>query len=62
MTVIERVKRVESEARGIWAQCGVRSADRVFLDDLRRKNPAQLTLAQEAWLTDIEHRVFGEAA
>lgn len=60
MTIIERIKRIEAEARGVWAQCGVKSSDREFLDGLRRRPPSSLTSRQEAWLADIERRVFGD--
>jgi len=60
MTPAERVKRIEDEASGVYAQYGVTMRDREFLAGAKRRS--SLSDTQEKWLRDIETRVFGEEA
>jgi len=60
MTPKQRVERVEKECEGVYAQCGVNMRDREFMASMRRRET--LSPLQEAWLRDIETRVFGDEA
>lgn len=60
MTPVERVERIEAETRGVTAQCGIKSADQVFMRGIKERRPATLSVNQEKWLADIEKRAFEE--
>lgn len=59
-TPTERIERIDKESKGVEAQCGIRSADRRFMDDVKARNQRSLSTGQEKWLADIERRVFGD--
>ena len=57
LTVFARVERVQHECDGVWAQSGISSYERNFLDSIRERH--SLTAAQEETLAVIEQKVFG---
>jgi len=58
VTPAERIERIRTESSGVEAQCGIKSADKVFMANIESRQ--FLSAAQEKWLSDIEARVFGE--
>jgi hypothetical protein len=56
MSVEQRVTRIYDECDGVWAQSGVTSYERRFLEDHRHS--AMLNDKQEHVLQEIERKVF----
>ncbi len=60
MTIAQRVARIEAECSGVWAQSGIDSRERGFLDSIKMRRT--LSTKQEQWLRRIERKAFPDEA
>lgn len=58
MTIPERIKAINDECAGVWAESGVTSWERDRLEEWRQRT--FLTEKQEQVLEQIEKKVFGD--